>query len=72
MYRTGNTETLEEKNCTEYEELQKHPSNAKKKDMLKKFHLNHIIPLYNQPSTNVYFHTYIGSYQWYQVKSYKE
>jgi len=30
-------EILEKKNCTEYEELQKHPSNAKKEDVLKKF-----------------------------------
>ena len=31
-----NAEILEEKNCTEYEELRKHPSNAKKEDVLKK------------------------------------
>ena len=43
ILRIGNTEILEEKNCTEYEELQKHLSNAKKEDMLKtKIHLNHI------------------------------
>jgi len=43
ILRNGNTEILEEKNCTKYKELQKHQSNAKKEDMLKKFHSNRII-----------------------------
>jgi len=36
ILRIRNTEILEEKNCTEYKELQKHPSNTKKEDVLKK------------------------------------
>jgi len=56
-------EILEEKNSTEYKELQKHPSNAKKEDVLKKLIWTALFSLYYQPSTKVYFHKYVGSYQ---------
>jgi len=42
ILRIGNTEILEEKNRTEYNELQKHHEERRRAE--KKIHLNRIIP----------------------------